>query len=264
MLGSGVGVPNVKRSYPGLFIKSDEESILIDPGPGSLRQLVKLGFSYNDLDTIILTHFHPDHSLDVISFLFACKYPLLPRTKSLSIIGGPGLKRFYEGAIGVFGDAIVSEMFEVSLKEIKEDTIVRDKRELTIKPVVHTDSSIGIRYKDRDGKILCYSGDTGYCKNIIELARKADLLILECSFPDAGEINPIRKGPALTDRRFSNGVNGHLTPSYAGRIAREAEVKRLLVTHLYPVCEEYDILLQCKKEFGGETQIARDLMKIEL
>lgn len=246
VLGSGVGIPNAKRGYPGLFVKSERESMLIDPGPGSLRQLLKLGFSYNDLDSIILTHFHPDHCLDLISFLFACKYPLAPRTKSLSLIGALGLKSFYQGATDIFGDAIVSEMFEISLKEIKEETIVKDKTELSVKPVAHTESSIGLRYRDRNGKVLCYSGDTGYCKNIVELARKADLLILECSFPDIGE------------------VAGHLTPSYAGRIAREAEAKSLLLTHLYPVCEGYDVLSQCKKEFSGEARVASDLMRIEI
>ena len=246
VLGSGVGVPNVKRSYPGLFIRSETESILIDPGPGSLRQLIRLNFTYNDLDTIVLTHFHPDHCLDVISFLFASRYPLAPRTKSLSMIGAFGLKSFYEGAVGIFGDAVVPEKFELSLKEVREETIVGNKTELTAKPVLHTDNSIGIRYKGPHGKTLCYSGDTGYCNNIIKLARKADLLILECSFPDTGEID------------------GHLTPSYAGRIAREAEAKSLLLTHLYPVCEGYDILSQCKKEFSGEVQIASDLMKIAI
>ena len=61
ILGSGVGIPNVKRAYPGLLLKSESESILIDPGPGSLRQLLKAGFDYNDINVVILTHLHPDH-----------------------------------------------------------------------------------------------------------------------------------------------------------------------------------------------------------
>lgn len=244
MLGSGVGVPNVRRGYPGLFVRSGKDTILIDPGPGSVRQLLKLGFSYNDLDSIILTHFHPDHCLDFISFLFACKYPLAPRRKDLCVIGALGLKRFYKGVLGVFGDAIIPEIFELSLKEVQEATIVGNKTELTIKPLVHSNNSIGIRYRDGYGKILCYSGDTDYCENIVELAKRADLLILECSFPDEGK------------------VKGHLTPSYAGRIAREAEAKSVLLTHLYPACDNYDILSQCKKEFSGELRVASDLMKI--
>lgn len=246
VLGSGVGVPNVRRSYPGLYVKSGTESILIDPGPGSIRQLLKLGFDYNDLDSVILTHFHPDHCLDFISFLFACKYPLAPRQKDLSVIGPPGLKSFYNGVIGIFGNAVIPELFKLDLKEIQEAVSVGNQTELTIKPVMHVDSSIGIRYKDALGRILCYSGDTDYCDNIIKLAQKADLLILECSFPNEGK------------------VKGHLTPSYAGSIARKAEAKRLILTHLYPICDDHDILLQCKKEFSGELEIGSDLMRIEL
>jgi len=244
VLGSGVGVPNIKRSYPGLFVKSETESILIDPGPGSVRRVLKLGFSYNDLDSVILTHFNPDHCLDFISLLFAYKYPLRPRLKNLSVIGGPGLKNFYRGILDIFGDAIIPEMFELHLRELEEATLVGDRTELTVKSVMHSHNSIGIRYKDINGKILCYSGDTDYCDNIVELARKTDLLILECSFPDGGK------------------VKGHLTPSYAARIAREAEAKKVILTHLYPICDDYDMLAQCKKEFDGEVKIASDLMKI--
>jgi ribonuclease BN (tRNA processing enzyme) len=246
VLGSGVGVPNVKRGYPGLFVKSEKDAILIDPGPGSVRQLLRLGFSYNDLDSIILTHFHPDHCLDFISFLFACKYPLAPREKHLNVIGAHGLENFYKGVLEVFGNAITPEEFELSLKEVKEDIVSGDGTELTIKPVEHSENSIGLRYRDSRGKILCYSGDTDYCDNMMKLAQKSDLLILECSFPDEGK------------------VKGHLTPSYAGRIAEEAGVKSLLLTHLYPVCDNFDIVSQCKKEFGGEVRIASDLMKVEV
>ena len=246
VLGSGVGVPNIKRGYPGLFINSDTERILIDPGPGSVRQLKKAGYSCNDVDSVVVTHFHPDHCVDVIALLFACKYPLELREEGLSIIGAAGLNDFYRQIIALFGDAIEPEAFELHLKEVREEVILNSGAELTIKPVVHSDYAIGIRYRNGDGRILCYSGDTDYCANIVKLAQKADLLILECSFPDEGK------------------VDGHLTPSYAGRIAREAEAKRLVLTHLYPVCNDYDIVSQCKKEFGGEIQIAEDLMKIEL
>ena len=167
-LGSGVGIPNVKRAYPGLFINSRTERLLIDPGPGSMRQLLELGFGYNDVDSVVLTHFHPDHCLDLVSLLFACKYPLKPRKKSLSVIGAVGLKNFYNGIVRIFGNAVIPEIFELYLREVSDDTIARNSSELTVKPLPHTDNSIGIRYKDETGKVICYSGDTDYCKNIIK------------------------------------------------------------------------------------------------
>ncbi len=246
VLGSGVGIPSLKRRYPGLFVKCKKDTILIDPGPGSLRQLLKLGVTYNDVDSVLLTHFHPDHCLDLISFVFACRYPLLPRRKGVSVVGPVGLKSFYSGLSGVFGSAVKPETFELRLEEVRDGTLELGKARLYIKPVEHTKESIGMRYEGGDGKILCYSGDTGYCGGIVDLAVDSDLLILESSFPEGAE------------------AEGHLTPSLAGRIAREAGAKKLILTHIYPVCEGHDILSQCKKEFGGEVLVASDLMKIEI
>jgi ribonuclease BN (tRNA processing enzyme) len=102
VLGSGVGVPNLKRTYPGLFVKVGTEGVLLDPGPASVRQLLELGFDYNDVSSIVLTHFHPDHCLDFVSFLFACKYPLKQRKGNLTVIGPIGLKNFYRGLLDIF------------------------------------------------------------------------------------------------------------------------------------------------------------------
>jgi ribonuclease BN (tRNA processing enzyme) len=59
-------------------------------------------------------------------------------------------------------------------------------------------------------------------------------------------------------------VEGHLTPTLAGRVAREAECKRLVLTHFYPPCDELDITRIVEKEYSGEIILAEDLMKIEV
>jgi ribonuclease BN (tRNA processing enzyme) len=88
------------------------------------------------------------------------------------------------------------------------------------------------------------SGDTDYCQSIVDLAREADLLVLECSFPEG------RK------------VEGHLTPSLAGRIASESHCRRLLLTHLYPVCDSADVVGPCRDIFKGDIILAEDLMRV--
>ena len=93
---------------------------------------------------------------------------------------------------------------------------------------------------------MAISGDTDYCQTIIDLAFDVDLLVLECSFPDGKK------------------VEGHLTPSLAGRIAAESHCKRLLLTHLYPVCDQFDIVGQCKKIFQGHVIMGEDLMRIKI
>jgi ribonuclease BN (tRNA processing enzyme) len=97
-----------------------------------------------------------------------------------------------------------------------------------------------------EGRSLVYSGDTDYCGNIVRLGKEADLLILECSFPE--------------ERK----KEGHLTPSLAGRIAREAQSKKLLLTHFYPVFQGHDIREECRKEYSGEILLAVDGMKVSV
>jgi ribonuclease BN (tRNA processing enzyme) len=75
---------------------------------------------------------------------------------------------------------------------------------------------------------------------------ETDLLVLECSFPDE------RKVP------------GHLTPSLAGRIANETRCRRLLLTHLYPECDQVDVLSQCRRTYSGDVLIAEDLLRISV
>jgi len=73
-----------------------------------------------------------------------------------------------------------------------------------------------------------------------------DILVLECSFPDGKK------------------VEGHLTPSLAGRIALESHCKKLLLTHFYPICDQSDILGQCSQVYPGEIILGEDLMRIAI
>jgi ribonuclease BN (tRNA processing enzyme) len=112
--------------------------------------------------------------------------------------------------------------------------------------LLHTDSSLGYRLETQEGKSLVYSGDTDYCENIVSLAKGAHVLILECSFPNEMK------------------VDGHLTPSLAGRIAREAGCRKLVLTHLYPPCNGKPVIEQARREFSGHVVVAEDLMELTI
>jgi len=59
-------------------------------------------------------------------------------------------------------------------------------------------------------------------------------------------------------------VKGHLTPSWAGKIASRAGVKKLVLTHFYPECDQTDIEQECRKTYSGPLLLAEDLMQIEV
>jgi ribonuclease BN (tRNA processing enzyme) len=246
IVGSGTGIPSLTRASPGLVIISDNTHILIDSGPGALRKMLEMGITYLDMDLILYTHLHPDHVADLVAILFASKYGDLPREKDLLCAGGAGFKSYFEKLKSLYGSWIEPKSYQLTIKELSEDPLLYRGIKVLSRPMAHLPNSVGYRIEFKDGKSVAVSGDTDYCENIIDLGFEVDLLILECSFPDGKK------------------VEGHLTPSLAGRIALESHCKNLLLTHLYPVCDQFDILNQCKQVYQGEIIVGEDLMKIQI
>lgn len=245
ILGSGSGVPSLKRGAPGLVIKIGREILLFDSGPGTLDRMLKVGIDYRKLDYIFYTHFHPDHIAELVPFLFACKYHSAPRKKGLKIVGPKGLENLYFSLLEVYGEWITPVKYNVEINELDDKPYSGKGWTIYTKPLRHTEQSIGYRIEE-DGKSVVYSGDTDYCKEIVELARNSDLFILECSFPE----------------RYR--IRGHLSPRLAGKIARESGCRHLVLTHLYPVCDKYNIVSECRREYKGKLTLARDLLRIRV
>jgi len=246
VLGSGTCIPTVDRGPSGLALTFGSHLILFDGGGGSLRPMPRLGLDFRKVDFHCITHFHPDHIIDLIPLLFAMNYTVdFRRSDALRVVGPLGLSDFYERMRVVFGHWIEAHTYPLSFHEAGESRIDFHDFSIDTLPMAHTERSIGFRVETR-GRSMVYSGDTDYCENIVRLGKEADLLILECSFPQE------RKAP------------DHLTPALAGRIAREAQCKKLLLTHFYPVFQGHDIRAECRKEYSGRILLAEDGMKITL
>jgi ribonuclease BN (tRNA processing enzyme) len=246
ILGSGTGIPSLRRCSPGMVIISGGSKTLIDSGHGILRRMLEVGITYQDIDLLLYTHTHPDHVSELVPILFACKYGDLPRERELICIGGPGFHRHFNQIKQAYGHWIEPQFYRFTINEISGTPFSFQGMTIFSKPMAHISESVGYRIEFKDGKSIALSGDTDYCKNIIDLAFGVDLLVLECSFPDEKK------------------AEGHLTPSLAGRIGLESHCKRLLLTHFYPICDQFDILKQCKQVYKGEVVLAEDLMKIEI
>jgi ribonuclease BN (tRNA processing enzyme) len=247
ILGSGTCVPSLKRSACSVLLEIDETKILIDSGPGTTKRLLEAGVYLNELNYIFYSHFHPDHISEMISILFALKYSGLKRKKTLHITAGTGFITFYNRLKTVFGHWI--ELDTLILDEMS--TFTPDHRsfdgfDVNTIPTNHNPESLSYRFVSQTGASVVYSGDTDECNQLGQIAKHADLFICESAMPDGQK------------------VDGHLTPSLAGKIASDANVKRLVLTHLYPECNAVDIEKQCRNTYSGPLWLAQDLMRLSV
>ncbi|HEX9652269.1 MAG TPA: MBL fold metallo-hydrolase [bacterium] len=244
IIGSGTAVIQPRRGPSGYVLRNREDIYLIDGGSGTLRRAAEIGISYKDIDKIFYTHLHPDHTIDLVPFLFATKHtPQFTRTKALEICGPRGFRDFYNRFTELFSRRMLEADYEIVISEFEAQRVSFASWQLETALMKHATNAIGYRF-EVDNKTFVYSGDTDYCAGIVNLARHADLLLLECSFPDHMK------------------VKGHLIPSETGKIAAEAGVKKLVLTHFYPPCDEEDMVTPCRKYFDGEVMLAEDSKRI--
>ncbi len=250
ILGSGTCVPSLRRSSCAVLMQVGTAKMLFDSGPGTMRRLLEAETTIFDLNFVFYSHFHPDHTAELIPLIFATKYPDGSRRQfPLTIIAGRGLIDFFTGLKAVYGNWI--ELADGLLDFMELDNESNDSRifdDFTIAstPVEHNPESIAYRITSTNGCSVVYSGDTDFSENLIDLAKDADLLICESALPD------------------SSPVKGHLTPSLAGEIATRAGVHKLALTHFYPDCEDADIEQECRRTYSGPLLLAEDLMRIEV
>ena len=215
-----------------------------------MRRLLEAGVTIGKLSHIFYSHLHPDHTGEFVTLLFASKYPnTYRRLKPFTIVAAEGFVNFYEKLKLAYGEWIELEPGLLRISEL--DTKGRDHLacglfDVDSLPVEHTDMSLAYRITEPSGKSVVYSGDTDFCDNLVTLAKGVDVLICESALPDETK------------------VPGHLTPSLAGKIATQAGVKKLVLSHFYPECDAVDIAEQCRKTYNGPLVLAEDLMEIDL
>jgi ribonuclease BN (tRNA processing enzyme) len=244
ILGSGTCIPNKTRGSSGYYIETVENKILLDCGNGTTWKLEQIGASYTEISHIFISHLHPDHTSDLIPLLFANKYPYnRERNRSLEIWGPVGFFDFYQSLKKAYGDWISPEM--LTINEIDADKIRFGNFNILNKQGFHSVESLIYRIES-NGKSVVYSGDTDYCRQLIDISINADLLIIECSSTD--------------DKK----IEGHLSPKGIIEIANKANPKKIVLTHLYPICDEIDIVGLIKPHIKPEVIKAEDLLEIKL
>ena len=250
VLGSGTSIPLSYKASPSLMLNVDNSILLLDMGPGTLRQLARVGINNSLIDQVLFSHFHPDHTADLIHFLFVTRNPsIFDNRKPFILSGSKGLKNLIKNLEKAYPGWIEIPEEKMTIEEFSNhEATVNTYKKYTIStyPVDHTESSLAYSIKDRKGKHIVYVGDTDYDEGVSTFAMGADLLILECSLPEKGN------------------TEGHLTPAQAGRLASLSGAKKLLLVHFYPEVLSTDITGECRSHYSGELILGRDMLHINI
>jgi len=242
ILGTGTSQVSKERVSTSNYIEVGNKKILLDCGCGTLVRMSQADISFKDIDIVFISHFHIDHISDLFALLWALKYPHLGRNKDLQLIGPKGFEEFYNKDIKPIVFSKPFKLFNIKIQEIENEMKIDDFK-VNVINTAHTDESIAFKFIENE-KILVIGGDMGYDENIIDFSKDVDVLILECSYDNSKELN------------------NHLTPKNCGNIAKSANVKKLIITHFYPIPTE--IRLEETKEVFENTIMAEDLMDITL
>jgi ribonuclease BN (tRNA processing enzyme) len=201
--------------------------------------MAEAGTSYRDLEYVFLTHLHSDHTLDLVTLLQAnSATPGWTRSKPLRLIGCRGTRRLYDNLLAAYPD-VTPKSYALEIRECGVERIQVQGWTIETALTGHTGSSLAYRV-EAGGAAVVYSGDCIESNDLKHLARDADLLLCECAFP---------RGWTTLD---------HMTADAVGRVAQAAQVKRVLLTHLYPPAESVDLAAQVQETYKGPVVVAMD------
>jgi ribonuclease BN (tRNA processing enzyme) len=247
ILGSGTIAWDTGRACSSYHLAAGDTTLLFDCGSGSLKRCVEAGIDFFALDAIALSHTeHPDHAADLPSYLFAINVRItsigrVRRTKRLQLVGPPGTQRHYDALLGIH-PSLAPEGFAVDVAERADGGVAIGDVRIITRTVAHGNvPAMGFRV-EHQGRAFAYSGDTGPCDGLDALLRDADLGLVECSFP-AGEA----------------ALGVHLNAREVGKVAHAAGVKKLVITHQYPIGDRAAVVPQIRESYAGPLETAQDL-----
>lgn len=243
VIGTGTVAPSRERTAAAYWVESGSVKLLMDCGAGTMHRCAHFGIAWEQATHVAITHFHLDHWGELPMLLFAGRWGTLPpRTAPLTVIGPVGFKTRMVVLAGALGDWVLDPGYPLDLREIEPGGPVELAPGVTLeaqRTPTHTAESLAYSVR-ADGARLVYTGDTGPDDALARWAMGCDTLVSECSLPD------------------DKGISIHLTPTQAGALARDAQAKRLVLTHFYPQVEGTDPAGVARRQFPGDVVAAND------
>ncbi|MDQ0268837.1 MBL fold metallo-hydrolase [Cytobacillus purgationiresistens] len=208
VIGSCGGYPKANEASAGYLLEHKGFYLLIDCGSAVLSKMQSF-FQPEDLDAVIISHYHPDHIADI---------GVLQHARLIQ--GFLGMKR---DCLPVYGHALDEQEFaKLTYKEITKGIPYESEMPINIGPFtitfLRTDHPVpcfAMRI-EADGHAIVYTADTSFKEELVTFSKEANLLVSECNFYSHQE----GKGA------------GHMNSHDNGKLANSANVKHLLLTHL--------------------------------
>ena len=213
--------------------------LLLDLGNGGLGQLQR-HIGVGDVDAVLLSHLHPDHCMDLLALYVARTYDTSGGYPVIPVYAPRGAAAHLATAYGRAEHPGLSGCFD--FREWAAGAYDIGPFTVTVARVAHPVEAYAMRV-EHAGTVLTYSGDTGPCEALVELARDADLALFEASFQDG------RDDDAPRDL--------HLTGRQAGEAAAKAGARRLLLTHIPPWTDADVCRDAARQVYDGPIEVAR-------
>ncbi|MDI3421293.1 MBL fold metallo-hydrolase [Streptomyces luteolus] len=239
VVGCSGSFPSADSACSSYLVEADGFRLLLDMGNGALGELQRHCGLY-DLDAIFLSHLHADHCIDMCGYFVARYYRHEGgRCDALPVYGPEGTEQRLTTAYADTPSASsMSEVFD--FHTLKPAAFEIGPFSVRTEKVAHPVEAYAIRV-EHGGKTLTYSGDTGVCDGLDELAEGADLFLCEASFTHGKEDIP----------------DLHLNGREAGETARRAGAGRLVLTHIPPWTDPRINLTDARAVFDGPVEVAR-------
>ncbi|MFC8837602.1 ribonuclease Z [Streptomyces griseoincarnatus] len=290
VLGTASQVPTRHRNHNGYLLRWDGEGFLFDPGEGTQRQMLRAGVAAHDINRICVTHFHGDHSLGLAGVIQRINLDKVPHPVSAHYprsgqrffdrlryatayretvalleapvdTDGPLVRasgytleaRRLSHPVEAYGYRLVEPDGRRMLPDrlaahgIKGPDVGRLQREGSLNGVALEDVS-----EVRRGQRFAFVMDTRLCDGVYALAEGCDMLVIESTFLDEDESLAVEFG--------------HLTAGQAARVAREAGVRHLVLTHFsqrYTDPEEFERQARAAG-YEADLTVAGDLQRVPL
>lgn len=277
LLGTAGGpTPKKNRAAPAQVILINDVAYVVDCGNGVAQQLAKAGIKLSAIRHVFVTHHHSDHNADYGNLLLLAWAADLDHR--VDTWGPPPLQRMTRQFLAL-NDADIQTRIKdegrpaldklIVPHDIKRPGIVLQHDNVTVRAaqVVHPPVTPAYAYRfEHQGCSIVISGDTSYSPQLVELAREADILVHEIMHTPSLEKLLATEPNAL--RLKEHLLASHSSCEQVARVAREAKVKKLVLSHFvpggYPYLDDQVWLDAVRPHFDGEIIVGRDLMEISI